>query len=370
MVSVLLTGGPSTGKTTVINSIQEYFGQLGYNVVIIPEAATHAINSGIKPFGDNALTGITFQKIILKRQLVAEKTAKMAASELGDNTIIIYDRGTLDGYAYVSDEEWEYVLASEGVNKRELLCNYDAVLYLEGCREFFTKENNAARYEDGAEDALEKGRRVLKSYLTHDNLMVIQPRERVEDKQHEVVSIIQNMLGCPVQLREQRKFLVDRVDIEELARIANKVVITQDYLDTDDDTHEYRVRKVEQGGHRSYHYNVQRKLENGVREIVEEASISEEDYERFLASKSTTAATCVKSRYSFVYDSQYFKLDIFGDGMMLLEVNVTKENPLTKIPGFVSVLEEVTNDPNYKNINMARGERQNGKRKINSNRGN
>ncbi len=370
MVSVLLTGGPSTGKTTVINSIQEYFGQLGYNVVIIPEAATHAINSGIKPFGDNALTGITFQRIILKRQLVAEKTAKMAASELGDNTIIVYDRGTLDGYAYVSDEEWDYVLASEGVNKRELLCNYDVVLYLEGCREFFTKENNAARYEEGADDALQKGRRVLKSYLTHDNLMVIQPRERIEDKQHEVVSIVQNMLGCPVQLREQRKFLVDSVDIESLASVANKVVITQDYLDTDDDTHEYRIRKVEQGRNCSYHYNVQRKLENGMREIVKEASISEEYYEKLLKSKAANSSTCIKTRYSFVHANQYFKLDVFEDGMMILEVNVTKENPLTTIPEFISVLEDVTNDPNYKNINMARGERHNGKRKINSNRGN
>lgn len=368
MLSIVLTGGPSSGKTTVINSIQEYFRQIGYNVIVIPEAATLAINSGIKPFGDNALNGVVYQQIILKRQLVAEETAKIAAKEMGDNTIIIYDRGTLDGYAYVSDDEWDYVLASLNLDKRELLCNYDAVLYLEGSKSFFTKENNAARYEADAEDALEKGRRVLKSYLTHDNLMVIQPRERVEDKQHEVVSIIQNMLGCPIQLRDQRKFLVDSVDTEVLAKNANKVVITQDYLDIDDE-YEYRIRKVEQNGNYSYHYNVQRTIEDGVREVVKESSISKEDYERFLKARSSTIGTCIKERYSFVYANQYFKLDVFADGMMVLEVNVTEQNPDITIPEFVSVLQDVTNDPNYKNINMTRGSKQYGKRKINSNRG-
>lgn len=369
MLSIVLTGGPSSGKTTVINSIQEYFRQMGYNVIVIPEAATLAINSGIKPFGENALDGITYQRIILKRQLVAEETAKMAAEKMGNNTIIIYDRGTLDGYAYVTDDEWDYVLASLGVDRRELLCNYDAVLYLEGSKSFFTKENNAARYEADAEDALEKGRRVLKSYLTHDNLMVVQPREHVEDKQHEVVSIIQNMLGCPVQLRDQRKFLVDSIDVKALEDYANRVVITQDYLDIDD-SFEYRIRKVEQNGNYTYHYNVQKPVEGGLREVVKESSISKEDYERFLKAKSPDRETCVKERYSFVYANQYFKLDVFPSGLMILEVNVTKQNPDITLPPFISVLEDVTNDPNYRNINMTRGSKYYGKRKINSSRGN
>ena len=364
MLNIVLTGGPSSGKTTVINAINEYFSCLGYYIINVPEAATLAINSGIKPFGDHSLKPVNYQRIILMRQLMAEYTAKLAASEIGDKTIIVYDRGTLDGYAYVSDEEWEEVLHSMNLNKRDLLCAYDAVFYLEGSSSFFTKENNAARYENDANEALEKGRRVLKSYLSHDNLMVIQPRENIDDKQHEVVSLIQNMLGCPTQLREQRKFLVADLDIDELAKYANKVSITQNYLSSDDEN-EYRLRAVRQDKNVSYHYSVQKKLPNGIRHVVKEEVLSLSDYEKLLELVDPNIKTVYKNRYSFVYADQYFKLDIFPDGLMVLEVNVTKENPLLSIPPFIKCAREVSDDPNYDNKVIAGGEGIYAKRKIN-----
>ena len=52
--------------------------------------------------------------------------------------------------AYVKKEEWDEVLRSENVSTRELLTKYDAILYLENASQYFTKENNAARYEKDA----------------------------------------------------------------------------------------------------------------------------------------------------------------------------------------------------------------------------
>ena len=48
---IVLTGGPCSGKTTSIQKIEEEFTQLGYKVIIVPEAAPILINSGIRPFG-------------------------------------------------------------------------------------------------------------------------------------------------------------------------------------------------------------------------------------------------------------------------------------------------------------------------------
>ncbi|MCH5167622.1 MAG: AAA family ATPase [Erysipelotrichales bacterium] len=369
MLNIVLTGWPSGGKTSVLNSIKERFSELGYNVIVVPETATELINSGIKPFGDNALPPVEFQEIVLRTQLNKEKLAKYAASLMGDNTILIYDRGCLDGYAYVDPETWNQVLQKCNVNYRDLLLNYDAVLYLEGSPKFFTTENNAARYESGADEAREKGEKVLKSYIGHDNLRVIQPREEMKDKQEEVNNIIANMLGNPTRIRNQRKFLVESLDVETLAGVASKVDITQDYLNSSDN-YEYRLRCMSQKGSSSYHFAVLKKGENGKREIIKEEIISKKAYEKLLLTKSESIETIRKSRYSFVHNKQYFKLDIFEDGLMMLEVNLTKENPELTIPEFVSVLDDVTNNSEYTNINIARRKKEvYGKGQNNSSRG-
>lgn len=371
MLNIVLTGGPSSGKTTILNALNEKFTEYGYNVIIVPETATELINSGIKPFGDNALSPIEFQKIVLKKQLNKEMLAQEAANIMGsDKTIIVYDRGTLDGYAYVLENEWDMVLNSLSLSQRGLLSRYDGILYLEGAEKFFTKENNKARYEKDAKEGIEKGKKVLKSYLSHDSLRVIQPRENMEDKKTEVINVISNMLGKPTRIREQKKYLVADLDVEKISTIANKVVITQDYLKVFDDI-EYRVRKKEQNGFSSYHYSIIKKEKNGIREIIKEETISKETYESLLSTKNTDSESIVKTRYSFVENQQYFKLDVFLDDLVLLEVNLTKENPNISIPEFIIPEKDVTNDEEYSNKNIARRMMTTyEKRKNNSNRGN
>lgn len=370
MLKICLTGGPSTGKTSVINAVIKDFSELGYHVIVIPETATSFINNGIRPFGDNALPPVTFQKLVIESQLSKEKIAELAAEALGsDKVIIICDRGSLDGIAYVTSEEWEQTLKEQGVNARDLLSSYNAILYMEGREELFTTENNKARYESSAEEALEKGRKVLKSYLSHDNLRVIQPREEMKDKETEVINIIANMLGLPARVRDQKKFLVDGINVDMVAALSSKVVIKQDYLKCDCNI-EYRVRKVEQDGTFSYHFSIIKKCEQGKREIIKDDTITESDYNNLLLTKNDNSVSLIKTRYSFVYKEQYYKLDIFEDGLCLLEVNLTKENPNLDLPDFVNVIEDVTNNEKYKNINIARMMMTTyGKRENDSNRG-
>ena len=367
MLSIAITGGPSSGKTTIIDKLVIELRQLGYNVIVSPEMATITINSGILPAGDHSINDVIFQQIILKRQLAFEETCLMAAKELGDKTVVLFDRGTLDGYAYVDNDKWDYVLKSQDQKKLNLLANYDAVIYLEGKEDFFTTENNEARYEKSANEAKIKGEKVLQSYLSHDNLIIVKAQEQFENKQKNVLNIVENLLGNPTSLKEQRKFLVTDVDVDKINTIANKVVITQDYL-REEEGCEYRLRKVARDGDATYHYCEQKKKENGLREVIKASTIDEGEYKHHLQTKSSEFATCVKTRYSFVYNRQYFRLDIFEDNLMVLEVNVTKENPEVSLPEFVNTVEEVTNKPEYQNISIARRIQQDyGKRKINSN---
>ena len=249
--------------------------------------------------------------------------------------------------------------------------------YIQACtntyNKYFTKENNKARYEKNAEEAADLRKNLLNSYLGHDNLRVIQPREEMEDKQEEVINIIANMLGKPTRIREQKKFLVSGVLDDVLKNYVGNghVTITQSYLGNTDDSLEYRIRKIDQGSDSSYHLAVIKKKENGKREILKEKILDEKEYEILLSSKSSDTLTVEKERFTFVYANQYYKLDIFDDGLMLLEVNLTKENPDLTLPEFVTTIEDVTNNPNYTNINIARRKKEDyDKGKNNSCRGN
>lgn len=370
MLKVVLTGVPSSGKTSVINSVIERFKEQGYRVLVVPETATEYILSGIKPVGDDAIDPVVFQELVLKKQLNKEELYDMAAFHLGkDKTIILYDRGTLDGYAYVSHEDMESVVKKCGQTKRDLLLRYDAVLFLEGAEKFFTTENNKARYEKNAAEAEALRKKLLNSYLGHDNLRIIQPREEMKDKQEEVINVIANMLGNPTRIREQHKYLVEDIDIDSLSEIASKVDITQDYLKAPDGM-EYRVRKMQQGSDTTYHFSIQVKHDNGKREITKEDNLSKKEYERMLTLKNDETETVKKTRYSFVYANQYYKLDIFDDGLIMLEVNLTKENPVVTLPNFITTLDDVTNNPDYTNISIARRKKEDyDKRKNNSSGG-
>ena len=46
---IVITGGPSGGKTTGLSWIQNAFSKLGYTVLIVPETATEFISGGVAP---------------------------------------------------------------------------------------------------------------------------------------------------------------------------------------------------------------------------------------------------------------------------------------------------------------------------------
>ena len=66
ITKIVLTGGPSAGKTTGQSWIQNSFTKLGYAVLFVPETATELMSGGVKPaFFRSALE---FQRAILRLQ--------------------------------------------------------------------------------------------------------------------------------------------------------------------------------------------------------------------------------------------------------------------------------------------------------------
>ena len=109
LFKVVLTGGPCGGKTTAKSEIKARFESLGFLVLCGPEAATLLFGGGV-PFPDDEAARMLLQRTILKLQMAIEDMFEEIGKNSGRPTLILLDRGALDGKAYVSDYEWELLL--------------------------------------------------------------------------------------------------------------------------------------------------------------------------------------------------------------------------------------------------------------------
>ena len=125
---IVITGGPSAGKTTGLSWIQNSFTKLGYTVLFVPETATEFISGGVTPW--TCGTNLEYQKVQMTLQLEKERLFEQAARTMkADKILIVCDRGALDNKSYMNEEEYAEVLRYVGQSEEELLGRYDAVFH-------------------------------------------------------------------------------------------------------------------------------------------------------------------------------------------------------------------------------------------------
>lgn len=80
------------------------------------------------------------------------------------NSVILCDRGVMDGQAYMDENTWIALLDEMDQNVINLRDKrYDAVIHLvtaaDGAAQFYNLENNVARYEADVESAIRTDKR-------------------------------------------------------------------------------------------------------------------------------------------------------------------------------------------------------------------
>lgn len=355
---IVLTGGPGTGKTTVLDKIKTVYEPQGYRVIISDETATYLILKGIRPFGDNAIDLVDFQELVMGLQLSKEKVFDRAAEMMGEDAkvLIVYDRGAIDNCAYISQEQFEEVMTRLNNQKTfaDLINHYDAVIDLVGRKDFYTTENNEARSE-AADYALELGSNTLKSWLGHSKIRIVLPKETMDEKVNEVLNIINEVLQeKPVKRQDKYSVDLSNTDLDGIIRKSRGIVIEQTYLQSEENV-EKRIRKVTINNSVSYHFSVYKIMEDGTRVIVSDKNIDEKVYEQLKDFKDDKYETIRKHRYCFSENGTYFNLDVFENmsDIGILETNVT-ENETVQIPSYIAVMEDVTRNRDYYNKNIAR----------------
>ena len=221
-----------------------------------------------------------FQKYVMKLQLQLENHAQTAAKMLDTKTIILCDRGLLDDKAYVSEEEFQELIRELGMTQFELLNRYDLVMHLvtaaNGKEEFYTTANNGARTES-KEEAIEKDKRTLESWLGHDNLKIIGNDTDFSTKIANTIREIYQMLKTPHPVQHQEKYLVNSVNLDKLAAKNPVTIEIEQYVESTQ-TEEIIYRKST----RNYEtkYTKITKIETGENDerIIRRKNITEDEY--------------------------------------------------------------------------------------------
>ena len=354
---IVITGGPSAGKTTGLSWIQNAFKKLGYTVLFVPETATELITGGVSP--KTCGTNLDYQKCQMRLQIEKEKVFEAAARSMkAEKILIVCDRGAMDNKAYMNDLEFSQVLAEFGTSEVQLRDSYDAVFHMvtaaKGAEEFYTTENNKARTES-AQEAAALDDKLIAAWTGHPHLRVIDNATDFEDKLKRLIAEIRSFLGEPVPLEIERKFLIEYPDIRWLESIpaCRKVDIIQTYL-LSKEGEEIRVRQRGENGSYIY-YKTCKRPAGGMRRIEIEERLSQEEYVSLLMEADPDKRPIRKTRYCLTWDNQYFEIDVypFWNDQAIVEIELNDENAEIRFPKELKIIREVTGDDHYKNASLA-----------------
>ena len=361
ITKIVLTGGPSAGKTTALSKIQSFFAAkvyYGYSVIIVPETATELISNGVAPW--NFQENLAFQKCQMGLQLEKERIFEQAAQTMGrEKVLVVCDRGAMDNKAYMSDADFSALLSSMNLKETTLRDNYDAVFHLvtaaKGAEAFYTTANNVARTE-GLQQAVELDDKVLSAWTGHPHLRVIDNSTDFETKLNRLISEICGFLGEPEPFEIERKYLIEYPDIAWLESSPNckRVEIIQTYLKPDSDDEEVRVRQRGADGNYIYMLTKKRRISD-LKRVEVERRLSKDEYLSLLMSADTTKRQIRKTRYCLMYDNQYFEIDVypFWSDKAIVELEMNDENAPVVLPKELKLIREVTDDRSYSNYSLA-----------------
>ncbi|MBR6779042.1 MAG: AAA family ATPase [Clostridia bacterium] len=350
---IVITGGPCAGKTTGLSFVERELTKIGYKVIFLNETATEIILSGAR--NDVFKNNEDFELSIIKLQLEKEKFYEdMCKSLPYEKVILICDRGVMDCKAYTEGEEFANILKKLNLEEIQLRDNYDAVFHLvtaaKGAEEFYTNANNQARREN-LQQAIIADDKTMNCWMGHPHFRAIDNSTNFENKMKRLVKEICVSLGEPNPLEIERKYLIQKPNIELLENLNNcsKVDIIQTYL-ISEPNEEKRVRQ--RGLNGSYIYTLTTKTHiSDIKRIETETRISQREYLTLLNNADTNVHQIKKTRYCIMHNNKYFEIDIypFAKSTAICEIELADENESFEIPEFINILKEVTNDKRFSN---------------------
>lgn len=354
---IVITGGPCAGKTTCLVKLEEELTKMGYRVIFLNESATELIMNNLN--SSNCGSQYIYEKNILTLQLEKEKLYMQYCENLPDeNVLLVCDRGAMDCKSYVEEKDFQRLLKELNTNEVLLRDNYDAVFHLvtaaKGAADFYTKANNSARKEN-LQQAIDTDDKTMAAWVGHPHFRVIDNSTNFENKIKRLINEICLFLGLPIPLEIERKFLIERPDINMLSTLKNcrKVNIIQTYL-TSKENEERRVRQRGIDGNFIFTLTSKKRISE-ISRLETEKRITESEYLNLLNEADTSLHQVKKERFCLMGNNKYYEIDIypFAKRRAICEIELASENEKIEMPEFIKVIREVTNDERFSNRSIA-----------------
>jgi hypothetical protein len=311
---------------------------MGFRVLLVPEAATvmrkggAMIQTGEMKFAD----AVRFQQNLMRLQMNLEDIFIEIAQTSDMHTIIIMDRGTMDGSAYTEEHVWQAILDETGWSTIQLRDRrYEAVIHMmtaaEGAEEFYSSENNNARYE-GLEEARQIDQKLINAWVGHPHFSIIKNTKKgFKTKIEYCVRKCLQTIGMPQPTSMTKKFLlaVDKrnTELNIPAEIKREIFKLDETFIKTSVGESNMLRKI--GKNDSYTYSHEMRYEIKGEKIQKKRGIHAREYIELLDKRDEKKRNVLKSRQCFIYERQYFTVETFENlepFPSILRVETTKDN--------------------------------------------
>lgn len=363
---IVLTGGPCAGKTSALSEVKARLEALGFLVLCVPENATLLFGGGV-PFPSDEASAFTLQKNLLNMQMAIEDAFINIAEQSGRPTVILLDRGTMDGKAYMSEQQWELMLEELRYTPVALRDQrYDAIVHLvtaaDGADRFYTLANNSTRTES-AEQAIAMDRRTLECWTGHEHLYIVDNSTGFDEKIRRCVARISKLVGVPAPLALTRKFLLrKKPTIDEITMHVSTTEVfevEQTYLLCLRKAERCRIRRRQQGCNVSFQHQLWcTKLDERSGEAVTtcmERTLTAREYHMLMKQADPSLSTVTKTLACFTWGNAYWELNSFNGAqhVAILEVETETPDGNLNFPPMMQLLREVTNESSYDSYTVA-----------------
>jgi hypothetical protein len=359
---IVLTGGPCAGKTTALAYISEKCSEKGIKTYIVPEAATLLCKGGFSL--DNSAKQpnqvLKFQINLMKIQISLEDIFTEIASMEKVPTLILCDRGVMDGKAYMSKDEWQALLDETGWNTVQLRDKrYDAVLHLvtaaDGASSFYNL-NNIARTET-VDQAIALDKKTMGCWMAHPGFCCVDNNfPSFKEKIDKTLECVLRQFGVPLSNQFYKKYLLMRNVTSDVVQIPDtykpeQIEIEDFYINhTSENIIEEKVRRRGQKDSCTYQYRV--KYSDKGQIIESRRSITAREYMKYCQPRNLIKgrAKLSKIRQCFLWKNLYFKIDTYTNidhkpSILIVQIEPNAEELAT--PPFIQILREITDEATY-----------------------
>ena len=160
--------------------------------------------------------------------------------------------------------------------------------------------------------------------------------------------------GEPLEI--ERKFLIRRPERELLVRHSVGCLdMEQIYLTRRQKGESRRIRRSTQKGETHYHYNEKIRL-SSIKRIEREWEISQTEYEALRQEADSECIIIRKERWLIPQEELTLEVDVFPfwAHQAFCEAELTAEDQPVELPGWMTLIREVTDEDGYTNHALAR----------------